>query len=121
MAEVYDFPDGEKLERLIARHQKVQAKLDQVTLRAALKAERILNSAEHRSGNSRIGIEHGDIDWYIYLEDPAQVLTDADGNTYVQPGAANVIEYGRPGSSTSGGTKGLHPLHKAVGLPIQED
>jgi hypothetical protein len=121
MAEVYDYPNGEQLERLIARHVKVQAKLDQVTLKAALKAERELNRARHRSGNSRIGIEHGDIDWYVYLEDPDQVIRTEDGEVYIQPGAANVIEYGRPGDSKSGGTKGLHVLHKAVGLPIQED
>lgn len=111
MATVYPEVRGQEIQRLIALHRTVQHELDRQAAEMLMKAEQKL--AEHRdTGNARVGIEEGDVDRYIYLEDP---------DSKSGPGAAMSIEYGHEVKNKKGEDKGhvegLWILHDATGLP----
>lgn len=114
MASVYDHIRGEQLERLIALHVDVQASLDKHAGKVLKKAEQKLS--EHKdTGNAHVGLEEGDIDRYVFLEDP-------DSKSGV--GAAMSIEYGhmlrstgRLGDKKERWVEGLWILHDAAGMP----
>lgn len=75
MARLYRYPKGvtgargeDPLAWVIARHVKVQAELQSIARRRAAIAEGVL--AAHRdSGDAEIIVEHGDVDWYVTLQD----------------------------------------------------
>lgn len=76
MAKVFDYAEGIpgtpkslQLERVVALHKDVQRVLDRKAAHILAKAEK--NMAEHRdTGNAHVGMEDGDVDRYVYLEDP---------------------------------------------------
>lgn len=77
MAKVY-----QRTPKIVAQHAAVQGELERRTFEVAVRAEQLL--IEHRQdGHAEIGIEHGDIDYYV-------VLSDERGQK-----AALSIEYGR--------------------------
>lgn len=80
--EVFTHVNGEEIERFIARHRDVQEALETEARGAAAIAEGVLAS-HHHSGDSYIEVEHGDIDWYV-------TLNDTRGQA-----AAAAIEFGR--------------------------
>lgn len=91
MAEVYDFVDGEEIQRVVARHKSVQARLDKEAMKAALKAERRL-ARHHDTGNAFIDMSEGDIDRYVELHDPDSFGWDEDDGIVHKPPAALAIE-----------------------------
>lgn len=102
MSQVYKRVRGMKIEKLIARHQVVQARLDKEIGRAQLRAEAKL--AQHRSNrdtnHARIETSKGRIDRWLTLDDPAGMS----------------IEFGRaPDEDGRGGMEGLRILRDAFG------
>lgn len=98
MAKVFDYAEGiggskshRKLERVVALHRNVQNRLDREVLKAAYKAEGLLDARPNRTGNSQIGVEEGDVDRYVFLEDPPTWEGPRDAEYYVQ-GSALAIE-----------------------------
>lgn len=99
--EIFDYVDGEELERVIARHQDVQWTLETEAYGYAAIAREVL--ALHRvTGDSYIEVEKGDIDRYV-------TLNDNRGQH-----AAAVIEFGR--HKTGDTSKAVAPLRRAFRL-----
>lgn len=115
MATVYGRVNGEDLQRLVARTEAVQRKLDQKALQIGVKAEKAL-AKHHQTGNAQVTIESGHIDRYVGLIDPPSTSS---------PGAAWYIEFGhkigkRPAEGHEDNrqtVKGLWIIHDAAGLP----
>lgn len=107
MADVFRAVNGRKLTKIIALHETVQHRLDDIVLERAVVAEAILRSHEH-TGASRITVEEGKIDRYV-------VLDDTRGQE-----AAMSIEYGRKIKDEHGNVVGrttpVRALHDAFGL-----
>lgn len=105
MAIVYRYPKGvtgasgnDPLAWVVSRHVKVQAALEALARSRGAIASGVL--ATHRkSGASEIVVEHGDVDWYVTLQDHPD-----------QYGSVNAmaIETG-----ASDGRGGVHALGKA--------
>jgi hypothetical protein len=84
MAQVFKRVNGRKLTKIIATGDGVQNYLEEITFEMAVRAEQSL--IDHRQdGHSQIDVEHGDVDWYV-------VLDDERGQD-----AALSIEFGRAG------------------------
>lgn len=119
MAEVYDIAEGMgafegQLERLVALHKDVQLRLDKEAEKIHARAE--VNLAKHRdTGNSFVGIEEGDIDRYIFLEDPPRWRWTKDGQYREDEGAAGAIEFGHQAPDGSW-VEGKWILHDAARL-----
>ncbi len=93
MAELYAFFTDE----YVAKMGGVQRELRSRANGGAARARAIL--AEHRhTGDSRIVVEHGVIDYYVVLDDSRGAR------------AAAAIEYGRSGGARGGATQGVHAL-----------
>jgi hypothetical protein len=97
MAEVFDYAEGRgskksrKLERVVALHHEVQHTLDREVQSAFHKAEERL--AEHRkTGNASVGVEEGDVDRYLFLEDPPAWEHGYGESEWYTQGAALAIE-----------------------------
>jgi hypothetical protein len=106
VAEVYRRVRGQKIQRFIATQPGVQAATRGQARAIAELAQGVL--AEHvHFGHSRITMEHGDVDWYV-------VLNDERGQR-----AAIAIEYGRSEGAPNGPSKGVWALHLAAGLPLK--
>lgn len=111
MAVVYNRMGGKgmKVEEFVAHHVDVQEEVEARAFEVAARAEVLL--MEHRQdGHASIDIEHGDIDWYV-------VLNDERGQD-----AALSIEYGRAGyidqwGNNWGEMEGLYILARASNLP----
>lgn len=110
MAEILKKVNGRKLTKIIAVHQGVQDYLEEVTFEIAVRAEEAL--IEHRQdGHSKIDVEHGDVDWYV-------VLDDERGQD-----AAMSIEFGRAGyldpetGLVKGAMEPLYILTDATNIP----
>lgn len=120
MAEVFDIAEGMgafagQLERVVALHKDVQRKLDIEAEKIHGRAE--VNLAKHRdTGNSNVGIEEGDVDRYIYLEDPPRWRWTKDGQYREDPGAAWEIEHGHMAPDGSW-VEGKWILHDAARIP----
>jgi len=100
--EIFDYPEGgggDPLERVIARHVDVQEALQREADGAAAIASGVL--AWHRyEGASSVTVTHGDIDWFVgindhsteqndagahWVESGTQALGSAFGMTFVKP------------------------------------
>lgn len=110
MARIYQGIGRRNIEHVIAVNDGVQAELEARTFEMAARAEVLL--IEHRAdGHAAIDIEHGDVDWYV-------VLDDERGQE-----AALSIEYGREAGENKktgkrwGAMDGLFILHRATNLP----
>jgi len=109
------------IERKLAKMDEVQADLEYRTFVMAVRAEELL--AEHVQamhggtggadvsgvGDSTIDVVHGDIDWFVVLNDEAGQL------------AALSIEFGRQADPENGisGMEGLYILTRATHIPIK--
>lgn len=120
MAEVFDYAEGMRsfegqLERVIAMHKTVQRRLDAESRKIQARAE--ANLAKHRdTGNSFIGIAEGDVDRYVFLEDPPRWRWTKDGQYREDPGAAWDIEHGHQAPDGSW-VEGTWVLHDAARIP----
>lgn len=115
MAEVYSKVDGEQIQRAIARVGTVQKELTTQAYRILGEARTLL--AQHtKTGNARVGYERGNIDRYVYLEDPDSFSWDAHDRAMFEPGDAMAIEMGHWNDRTRDWTPGLHILGRASGL-----
>ena len=95
MAEIYAFATDEYFAKLPG----VRAKLAETAHKGAARAEAILVAHRH-SGDSRITVTHGELDYFVNLDD-----------TRGQRAAA-AIEYGRRGGKR-GRSTGIHALRSA--------
>lgn len=71
------------------------------------KAEALLVAHKH-DGNAEITITHGDVDWYVNLQDKP-----GKGDSNVAPFA---IEYGHWNALTGRWTEGIYVITRAAGL-----
>lgn len=103
MAEVYRYVNGVKFEKFLALEPGVQRSTYGHARAAAELAQGVLD--EHAAqGHSYITMEHGDVDWYV-------VLNDERGQR-----AAAAIEYGRGPGAKNGPSRGVYALALAFGL-----
>lgn len=105
MATVYHEVNGEAIERLIARQEKVQARLVREANRIAVGTAANM-AGHHRTYNAQPTMGRGDIDMYVYLEN------DPDASY-----SAMDIEYGHWARDKTTWVEGLWALHDAAGLP----
>jgi hypothetical protein len=95
MAEIYAWADDEYFAKLPG----VRAKLAETAKAGAARAGAILD-AHHYRGHARIEVSHGELDWFVALDD-----------TRGQHAAA-AIEFGRRGGKR-GTSSGIHALRSA--------
>lgn len=112
MAEVFRTVNGRKLTKVMATHREVQERLKvEADFRAQIAAGLLEHEPKVRTGDSQIVTEHGDVDYYVVLDDTRGLQ------------AALSIEFGRgpfedaQTGQTVKGTEGLFILHKAFHLP----
>lgn len=108
MAEVFNRVRGMKLERAMALTREAQGAITEQAHFRAMKAEGLLNhTPKHRTGDSKITMEHGDVDWHVVLDDELGLQH------------ALTIEYGRKAyedpetGEEKGAMEGLFILHKS--------
>ena len=99
MAEIYEEVHGMTIDAYIAHMPGVRAKLRTTAAAGAARAEAILNAHRYQ-GHARITLTHGDLDWWVGLDD-----------TRGQRAAA-AIEFGRT-RGRGGVTSGIHAIRSA--------
>jgi len=105
---------GAKLTEVLAHHSTVSHELQRQARMAGTRAS-VMLAGHRQDGNARIGVEKGDLDWYVFLDDERGLQ------------AAMTIEYGRKdrpmgtpgyGIRDKGGMVGLFILHRAWGMGL---
>jgi hypothetical protein len=87
------------INRVISRLPEVNRAL-QLEAKSRAKIAEAIRAMHERTGNLSVKVEHGRVDWYIVLDDPA----------------AFSIEFGHMNKRTGKYVEGLHILSKATGL-----
>jgi hypothetical protein len=120
MAHLYQNVKGRPLAKFIAQLPEVQAEVERRTFEIAVRAEALL--LEHfYSGDAYIEIEHGDIDWYVVLNDEAgqkHALSIEYGRAAGEFERKNP-KTGRMETVSYGAMDGLYILARASNLPKQ--
>lgn len=110
----YPTPTGwdKTVEAVLAHHASTHLALGRAAQKIYRKAQmRLL--AHRDTGSAKVGISHGSLDWYVYLEDADP--GDGDPPNYTGKRSALSIEFGHRVKGSSRRVGGLYIITGAVG------